>query len=196
MELKDYYTEDYFLLLNEYKKIQKEKSEIHNISVDILPDDWRWNVFSKQLKNLDNQLLKLNNKIRGLEPRVIVGDKVDLVLVEYKLLWNYIIYNKNEKRVGEIEFRGYHTDKYCGDVGYYIDYLYRGNNYAYYALSLLGDTLRIKNYEDFWISSKFCNYPSISTIRKYGGKLLAIRDDVYMYECSTRDEINKKILIK
>ncbi len=76
----------------------------------------------------------------------------------------------SKTRVGYITYRGYHTDDFCGDVGYGIEEEYRGNGYACKAMRLLGDILKRHNIDDFWVSAYNDNIPSIKSIIKYGGE--------------------------
>lgn len=75
----------------------------------------------------------------------------------------------NKKVIGIIKYSGYHNDKYLGDIGYRIASRFRGNNYSYQALCLLGELLKENGINDFWISAEKENIPSIKVIEKYGG---------------------------
>ena len=81
----------------------------------------------------------------------------------------YICLCANKEVIGIIKYSGYHNDKYLGDIGYRIASRFRGNNYSYQALCLLGELLKENGINDFWISAEKENIPSIKVIEKYGG---------------------------
>ncbi len=80
---------------------------------------------------------------------------------------------------------GYHTNEFLGDVGFVIDPEYRGNSYAYHALCLVGELLKEKGIEDFWISAYKTNIPSVKTIEKYGGVVIKSDDRYNLYQAPT-----------
>lgn len=104
----------------------------------------------------------------------------------------YHIYNCNNEYVGMIEYRG-RTHSLSGDIGYMIDKRYQGNGYAYKALCLMGESLRDYGIEDFIISAHKDNFSSLKTIEKYGGSLVKIYGDIYIFKCNTNVRKVKKL---
>lgn len=196
MEISDFYNEEYLDLLKRYQLLQKKKNDIYNVAIEMSFFDRKWENYSKHLKYIEKELIKTNMELQKLEPRKIYSDKVTLVLDPERFLWYYDIYNSNNRLVGNIEFRGHHIDNYSGDVGYSILEEHRGSSYAYHALCVLGELIKAKGYNDFWVSSKYNNISSIKTIKKYGGKLIEEDEGVYLFNCSAPKDNSIKVLVK
>lgn len=111
----------------------------------------------------------------------------------------YRIYISNTKiEIGHIRFRGYHTNDFSGDIGYSIFKEYRGNNYAYQALTLLSEKLYEDGISDFWVGIYSNNIPSIKTVEKYGGVLKKDNNGALLFECTTqkRKNLDETIIVK
>lgn len=147
-----------------------------------------------EINIVEDSILDIKRKLYFLKAPSKEGNIVDIR--EYgsgKKVKNYIICIHNTiEVVGNISYRGYHTKKSLGDIGYEIKEKYRGNNYAYYALCLLGEMLKEKDINDFWIAVEKGNYASIKTIEKYGGVCFGEEENTLFYSCKTKLLDNKE----
>ena len=151
-------------------------------------------VYRKKFNILNEKYWILQEKLDYFESEFIAADdEIEIKRLGNELCNMYNIYlKKNKLKVGHIDYRGYHDSVISGDVGYVIDYRYRGNNYAYKALCLFSNYLYDNNIPDFYISVFHDNIPSIKTIHKYGGGMIIKEDDkITTYECETRKKENK-----
>ena len=162
-----------------YEKLEPfSNNQLTNINVSTNKQIWKQKreLFSKRLV-LEEKIQSIKDKIFLFTPPIKSNGLIELrKMIDGRndnpndITGNYSICLANKKEVvGEITYRGYHFDEYIGDIGYTIDIKYRGNNYAYYALCLLGELLRENGIDNFWISTYKDNIPSVKTIEKYGG---------------------------
>lgn len=107
----------------------------------------------------------------------IVGKEITLQLDEQvipeRVDWNpYYIYqmieNKSNALIGNIVFRLGTLEEllYGGHIGYHIDEEFRGNGYAYQAVSLLMKLIKAHNYHEIIITCQPDNIASLKTITK------------------------------
>lgn len=130
--------------------------------------------YEKDIKFFEDRVRTIEGEIRAAVPSRTDG-VIDIIGSEkvkkhYDELDNeyYFIALHNGQFIGCIEYRGLHSSDF-GDIGYKIDEEYRGNGYAFRALSLLGDILLENGLEETWIAALASNLPSTRTIEKYGG---------------------------
>lgn len=163
--------------------INKNKRTSGDNEIDVL-------IHNKDTLLQESKMLK--EKLFFLKPPAMFNDLIDLRCDEFNSK-RYIIYLHNTKIiVGDIDYRGYHTSDFFGDVGYNINARFAGNNYAYHALVLLSEKLNEDGIIDFWISTRKENLPSLKTIEKYGANLIKELDnEVLLFECKTRKNTKK-----
>lgn len=191
--------------LNELRKLEMKINE----KLSILYNKKKTvNAYSEEYININEEIRALNDKLYEIYNAI---DEIN-----FKLLWCFSpiksngiielrkIPNSNQvdgneligyykiclcgttEVIGEISYRGYHCDKYMGDIGYSIDSKFQGNNYSYHALCLLSELLKENGIDDFWISVNIHNIPSIKVIEKYGalpGEI--VERDVRLYTAQT-----------
>ena len=148
-------------------------------------------LYIKKINALNEKYYLLNEKLDYLKSEFIASDnEIEIKRFGNNVCNRYNIYIKGKGlKVGYIDYRGYHNSIVLGDIGYVIDYRYRGNNYAYKALCLLSNYLYENNIPDFYISVFHDNIPSIKTIRKYGGGMIIKKDNmITTYQCETREK--------
>jgi len=134
-------------------------------------------LLNTQISQLIVRKVELKKELLSLEPTVKSNGVIDLKLTrKYDgngITGNYtIVLCDFSIAVGRIEYRGYHESYYIGDIGYLINPEYRGHNYAYQALCLLGEHLKENGIDDFWICTTIDNKASMRIITKYGGTLI------------------------
>ena len=105
-----------------------------------------------------------------------------------------ICFANDKKVVGCISYIGYHFSDLIGDIAYTVYPEYRGNNFAYRALCMLGELLKDNGVDDFWISAVKTNTPSVKTIEKYGG--MKIKEDEFYRLYRAETFINERQLGK
>jgi len=155
----------------------------------------------KQENTISKKISDIKEEIFWLTPPIKINEFIEIRkefddLPKNNVIGRYFIcITSKRKIVGEIYYRGYHVCETFGDVGYRIDMDFRGNNYSYYALCLLGELLKENGIDDFWISTYKNNIPSIKTIEKYGGVLINSERSIYLYKAKTFIN-NKKNIIK
>lgn len=185
------------LLRKEYKLLLDKKVELLDYYLKIINSaslDEK-EAFKKQIDKINIQLDQLKELITYT---AISNDEIELRTtgIPTSAGIEYLIYLRNSnERVGEINYRGYHSSIYFGDIGYRVMPEYVGNNYAYKALCLLSDLLAKENIQDFWITCYKSNKASIKIIEKYGDvKRHSVDDNVCFYECTTRllEKVNTK----
>ena len=142
------------------------------------------------------RLGELDDIIYFKKPPVATNNVIDLrksreYLLEDQnansVIGGYEIYIHNTNIcVGDIEYRGYHTNPYFADVGGSVIKEHRGNGYLFQALSLLKELLSRKGINDFWASANKDNIPSLKTIKKLGGILLDSGPNFEIYEVPTK----------
>lgn len=137
--------------------------------------------------DLRKQYKEVKRRIYFLSSPVGNNEIVDLRTTDER---QYEIFLHGESTlIGSVDYRGYHTSDYLGDVGGYIKEEFRGHHYLYEALCVLGEILGEKGIDDFWVSTYRDNVASRKSIERYGGTLI---DDgnryngVLLYECLTR----------
>ena len=148
-------------------------------------------LYRKKFNILNEKYWLLQEKLDYLQSEFIASDdKIEIKRIDSEICNKYDIYLKEKGlKVGYIDYRGYHDSIISGDIGYVIDYRYRGNNYAYNALCLLSNYLYEKNVPDFYISVFHDNRPSIKAIHKYGGGMIIKKDNmITTYQCETREK--------
>jgi RimJ/RimL family protein N-acetyltransferase len=104
------------------------------------------------------------------------------------MYWIYL--SGHPVKIGHIDYRGYHFSVDCGDVGYFVDDRFSGNDYAYKSLVLLSDFLFKNDIHDFYISVSL-NHPAslkivLKAIKNYGGSVIKVEDDIVTFQCKTR----------
>lgn len=82
--------------------------------------------------------------------------------------------------IGKITLRlGFNETTYIhGQVGYGIDEIHRGNNYAYYALEMIKDLAREHGYRKLLLTTDSKNEQSKRTVLKSGGRLIEFEKEV------------------
>lgn len=148
-----------------------------------------------QLEALEKELDSINEKIFFNTKPVISNDIVELLRVSEDKNIFMIRLCDTKDVVGRIEYRGQHYNMMLGDVGYEIKEKFRGHNYAYQALSLLGELLYREGILDFWITCYSTNKASMKIISNYGGKFMENIGELNLYECSTKLENGKKLVL-
>lgn len=120
----------------------------------------------------NNGIIEIRKRIDGRNTNDVTGN-YSICLAKKKVV------------VGEISYRGYHFSKYLADIGYGVDINFRGNDFSYYALCLLGEHLKENGIDDFWISTYKNNIPSVKTIEKYGGVPIKSDENFCLYMAKT-----------
>lgn len=165
---------------NEWDSVYKESND--QINKIIVEED----IIYKKINSICNELLWVSPPIKTngvIEIRKMIDGREN---DQNNILGNYSICLSGEKKVvGEICYRGYHVSEFMGDIGYSIDMNFRGNNYAYQALCLLGELLKENGVEDFWAAAYKNNIPSLKTIEKYGGVFVDTNNNVCLYRAQT-----------
>ena len=124
------------------------------------------------------------------------GENIDLREMKVGRTRQFNIYlHDTDTVIGYIEYRGYHIRPTLGDIGYEIQEEYRGKNYGYEALSMLGDILNKEGIEDFYIATTANNIPSKKIIERYDGVLFNQEEDILEYICKTKELEKKKKLV-
>ena len=92
--------------------------------------------------------------------------------------------------IGSLKYEGYHFNE-TGDVRYTVYPPYQGHHYAYRALCLIGELLKENGIEDFWVTVKNDNIPSIKTVQRYGVEVVDNFDEYTLYQGRTtkREEL-------
>lgn len=107
---------------------------------------------------------------------------------------------ETEEVVGKISFRiGYNeTVYYNGNVGYEVDEIYRGNNYAYKACLLLSKVCKYYNMDYLYLTCDYDNIASFKTIEKLKAILVEESvppiDYIYYHEGMKKQKIYKWII--
>ena len=159
----------------------------------------KYELLREKYKVLNEKYWLLQEKLDYYECETVASDdEIELKRISPNIDSIYPIYLKSEaKKIGHIDYSGYHSSVIVGDVGYIIDADYRGNNYAYKALILLSDYLYRNNIPDFYISVFFDNTPSLKIILKtvlnYDGDIVSVNGDMVTFKCITK-EIKKKTM--
>lgn len=154
-------------------------------------------LLNAQISQLNRRKSVLAKELLSLEPTVKSNGVIDLKFTrEFDtsgINGNYAIALSNSGEVvGRIDYRGYHSSYYLGDVGYLINPEHRGHNYAYQALCLLGEHLKENGIDDFWICTTVDNKVSIRIITKYGGTIISEHDGCICYSANTRVRNNEE----
>ena len=187
-------------LFEEVDKI-KEVTQRRVNDLDPHQADLIWNSFYKLIEPINRRCNDLMCKSTELKkelflelPAFKIGNGIELrkhvdefsfedfgdITGKYK-----ICLSSTKEVVGYIKYRGYHVNSKMADVGYAVDSKHRGHGYAYEALCLLSELLKENGIEDFWISVRPDNLPSVRTIEKYGASFLKSMDDVKVFSCKT-----------
>ena len=182
---------------SEFEELMSRFKIIHQQIDDIVRQ--RDSLYQKQ-DLLEHELYYLSEKIFWELPPVKSDGGVELRktidgrnAVKEDMTGEYSICLANEKEVvGHISYRGYHVSDYLGDIGYTVYPEFRGNNFSYRALCMLGELLKENGVDDFWISTYKSNTPSVKVIEKYGG--MPIKEDDYYSLYRAETFINEKQL--
>ena len=148
-------------------------------------------LLNAQISQLNGRKFALAKELISLEPLVKTNGVIDLKFTRKfdnsGINGNYAIVLCNSGEVvGRIDYRGYHSSYYLGDVGYLINPEHRGHNYAYQALCLLGEHLKENGIDNFWICTTINNKASMRIITKYGGTIISEHDGCICYSANTR----------
>lgn len=176
--------------LKELQSIRKElETKLYDEDIDDLDKEYTY----YEIDRIIDEIFDVKRKLYFLNTPSKEGKEIDIR--EYgsgEVVKNYIICLHNTTEIiGSISYRGYHIKKSLGDIGYEIKEEYRGKGYAYKALCLLGEMLKEKGIDDFWITTENKNLASISTIEKYGGICIGNEGNTLFYSCQTRKLENK-----
>lgn len=150
-------------------------------------------LIDENIKRIKATLQEVNLKIKMADIPCISSEEISLYLIDDKPLDYSIKLSSTGETIGKIDYRGYHYDRKLGDIGYRIDEKYRGNNYAFKALCLMGKLLEEKGVKDFWISARPDNLASRRIIEKFGGEIIECSDEVFLYCCDTKPNIHKRV---
>ena len=173
-----------------YKELMSRFNIIHQQLDDIVSQK---DILNSQEFLLRRELHSLSERLFWELPPVKSDGVVELRktidgrdAVKDDMTGEYSICLANGKEVvGRISYRGYHVSDYLGDIGYAVDPEFRGNNYSYHALCMLGELLKENGVDDFWISSYKDNTPSVKVIEKYGGMPIKEEDHYILYRAET-----------
>ena len=177
------------------EELQKRLIELQDIRKDLEEkkyddeiDELEREYIYFEIDRVIDEILDIKRKLLFLKGNCKVGKIVDIrELGSGKTVKNYLICIHNTTEVvGNISYRGYHIKKSLGDIGYEILEKYRGKNYAYHALCLLGDLLKEQGVDDFWITTEKRNIASRKTIEKYGGVCFGEEENTLFFSCETR----------
>ncbi len=192
-------------------ELEKLKQQSHEKAIEIRQiyeqqDEWldRYNSINNEIHDKQDKLyeqsflicekiVEIEEELFWIMPPVKSNGVIEIRKLidgiensQNNLIGYYSICLSGEKKViGKIEYMGYHTNEFLGDVGFVIDPEYRGNSYAYHALCLVGELLKEKGIDDFWISAYKTNIPSVKTIEKYGGVVIKSDDRYNLYQAPT-----------
>lgn len=185
---------DIYKLRREVEKALMEKNKcIYDINKS---QGKKYFLLREKFKAINEKYWLLQEKLDYYESNLVAtSDELDIKRFGNELESMYGIYLKDQGiKIGHIDYRGHHTSPITGDIGYVIDYRFKGHNYAYKALCLLADYLNRNNISDFYISVLSDNIPSIKTIEKYGGVIIRKDNRISTYECITKRINNEKNL--
>lgn len=181
------------------KELQEIRKKLEEIEYDDEIDELEKEYNRYEINRIIDEIFEIKRKLYFLKTPCKEGKSVDIR--EYgsgKTVKNYLICIHNTTEViGNISYRGYHIKKTLGDIGYEIKEEYRGKNYAYHALCLLGDLLKEQGIDDFWITTEKRNIASRKTIEKYGGICIYEEDCILVYSCKTKkyaENDSKKVI--
>lgn len=183
-------TEDIELIEHLLKQKENIKREISKKSVALNGKEIKGSkriILLEEYKSLRKSLLDIKYKILILGPNKLESSELDLAKIQSEILQYRILLHNTDITVGSLTYRGCHHDNYLGDIGYIIDREYRGNYYAYKATQMISDLLKKNDIEDFWISTKNDNIPSIKTIEKLNGSLIGESNEILLYKCLTQE---------
>lgn len=176
-------------IFNKYNSLPREKLtndvyEEKNAKIDELYT--KEYLLNKKIEDLQYELFWIKSPIKNngtIDIRKIVDGNENS---KNSITGTYsICLSKEKKVIGEISYRGYHINEFLADIGYRIEENYRGKNYSYQALCLLGELLKENGIEDIWISAHLDNAPSIKTIEKYGGIPIKSYHNICLYCAKT-----------
>ena len=184
-------------LYNKLKNIEEQIDAIR-IKIDTIYDE-KLNYVDKgnqkikklldQERNLWRNKWTVEDKITLTTPAIKSNGVIDLrTNNNYRYSFSIFLHNTSTI-IGKIEYRGYHCSDTLGDIGYKIDKIFRGNGYAYQALTLLSEKLNEDGIENFWISTYYDNLASLKTIEKFEGRLISNCHGVLLFECPTKTKI-------
>ena len=186
--------------------VQKEKliSQINDIERKIVELDTRFFELNNEERKYRFELFKLkydlDQELKRINMWTTLPLKSDGVIELRKeddkyeeLIGNYLICLAGKNQIiGKIDYRGYHSSRFIGDIGCVILQEFRGHNYSYRALCLLGELLKENDISDFWISASIKNIPSVKTIEKYGGVSLVNDGYSILFQANTFINENRK----
>ena len=112
----------------------------------------------------------------------IKGEILDLKLIdtfkgndkELPFYWYEIILKSINKPIGKISIRignNYHS-YYNGNIGYEIDKVFRGNNYAYVACKMILAVAKEHKMNKLYLTCNYDNIASYKTIEKLGARFI------------------------
>lgn len=143
------------------------------------------------------KLERLNNTLQAfLKEPDLTDNEIDIYLSDIKgdTFKGTIFLHNSPITIGSIEYRGSTKNSSIGDIGYYIDIEYRGNNYAYKALCLIKEKLLKSNITKVVITTNHDNIASQRIIEKFGGRKVPFKTpDIYCYECDLSLELTNEI---
>ena len=92
---------------------------------------------------------------------------------EIPFYWYKIICNDTGETVGKISIRIGHNfhSYYNGNIGYEIDKIFRGHNYAYHACKLALQVAKAHGMNNVYLSCNYDNIASCKTIENLGATL-------------------------
>ena len=187
------------------KKVLLDKKDICQKIEEVLElkrntpkeDKSKISIIMNEYDKLSNKRIQINKNLGKIEELIlfkkapiVVGDRIELRKISDNINGSYSIFLKDKNiYIGYITYRGYHKNLEIGDIGYVISEEYRGNNYAFEALTLLGDLLHKNGIMDFRILCDIKNVASRKTIKKYGASIKKIKliDGIVSYECKTKE---------
>lgn len=145
-----------------------------------------------ELKKIEEKLQFVQQEIFNYTKPSISDGVIDLIKVSNNKDIYMIKLSETNQVVGRIEYRGYHYNLMLGDIGYEIYEVFRGNNYAYKALCLLGEMLSQDGIDDFWITAYDDNKASMKIISNYNGEFVEKIGGLNLYVCSSKLDTYKK----
>ncbi len=187
--------DSYAILFMKIRKLQEEIVTLLKV-LNTLPRDSE--EYRKVLNNIKIKKEQIKStKILDTSIREISASNgvIDLIARRFTQYHYDICLSGTNEVIGYIEYRGEHCGYFFGDIGYRIEYDYRGNGYAYQALELLGGILKEDGIEEVWISANPKNVKSLKIIEKFGGSVINETEGAICYSCPTRESKNTKAII-
>ena len=147
----------------------------------------------KRLNGLRDEALILSSE------RIAYSDEIDIYEKKFlgKKVNYFITIHDSYEIVGYVQVN-YNdvVDPFYGNVGYEIKEEYRGHSYAYKALELLSSIMVDRGLVEPLICIKDDNYPSISTAKKFGARVVKASTEIHPYSKYSLDLRQKVKSIK